>query len=174
MSGRDPIEVILATEAEEAAADSRCEPRPDASEPAPIHGLVIGELVAISRQGECPLVMYPGNAAALPARTVVDLHGAHIGKPVTLMFENGDPHRPIVTGILRNDESWPQQNTPGQIEVDADGARMIVKARDQLVLRCGEASITLTKAGKVIIEGSYVVSQSKGLNRIRGGSVQIN
>jgi hypothetical protein len=77
-------------------------------------------------------------------------------------------------GVLREDETWPRENVPGQIEVDADGARMMIQAREQLVLRCGNASITMTKAGKIIIEGSYVVSQSKGLNRIRGGSVQIN
>jgi hypothetical protein len=47
-------------------------------------------------------------------------------------------------------------------------------APEQLVLRCGKASITLTKAGKVLIEGSYVSSKSTGVNRIKGGSVQLN
>jgi hypothetical protein len=51
---------------------------------------------------------------------------------------------------------------------------MIVSAKEQLVLRCGKASITLTKAGKVLIRGEYVQSRSSGVNRIRGGSVQIN
>jgi len=46
--------------------------------------------------------------------------------------------------------------------------------KDQLVLRCGRASITLTAAGKVLIEGAYVSSRSTGVNRIKGGSVQIN
>lgn len=61
-----------------------------------------------------------------------------------------------------------------QVEVDADGERMMVSAKEQLVLRCGKASITLTKAGKVIIKGSYVLSRSSGVNRIKGGSVQLN
>lgn len=174
MSGRDPIEVIIASEAQEAAVESRTVPQSAAQAPALIHGVVIGELVAISQENRCPLVMVPGHAAAWPARTVVDLHGAHIGKAVTLMFDNGDPGRPIVMGVLRQDETWSRENIPGQIEVDADGARMMIQAREQLVLRCGNASITMTKAGKIIIEGSYVVTQSKGLNRIRGGSVQIN
>lgn len=51
---------------------------------------------------------------------------------------------------------------------------MIVSAKEQLVLRCGKASITLTKAGKVLIKGSYVLSRSSGVNRIKGGSVQLN
>jgi hypothetical protein len=66
------------------------------------------------------------------------------------------------------------EHPPGQVEVDADGERMIVAAREQLVLRCGKASITLTKAGKVLIQGDYVLSRSSGVNRIKGGSVQLN
>ena len=91
------------------------------------------------------------------------------------MFEDGDPLRPIVMGVLRqNDEGWPLQEPPGQVECDADGQRMIVSAREQLVLRCGKASLTLTKVGKVLIEGTYVLSRSSGVNRVKGGSVQLN
>jgi uncharacterized protein (DUF2345 family) len=62
----------------------------------------------------------------------------------------------------------------GQVEVDSDGQRLIVSAKEQIVLRCGKASITLTKAGKVLIDGTYVLSRSSGANRIKGGSVQLN
>ena len=51
---------------------------------------------------------------------------------------------------------------------------MVLSAQEEIVLRCGKASITLTKAGKVLIEGAYVLSRSSGVNRIRGGSVQLN
>jgi phage baseplate assembly protein gpV len=108
------------------------------------------------------------------ARTVVDLQGPHIGQPVVLMFEGGDPGRPIVIGVLREAQGWPLAEKPAQVEVDADGQRMIVSARDQLVMRCGKASITLTKAGKVLIQGSYVSSRSTGVVRIKGGSVHLN
>ena len=47
-------------------------------------------------------------------------------------------------------------------------------AESEIVLRCGEASITLTRAGKVLIRGTYLLSRSSGVNRIKGGSVQIN
>ena len=42
------------------------------------------------------------------------------------------------------------------------------------MLRCGKASITLTREGKVLIKGAYLSSRSSGVNRIKGGSVQIN
>jgi hypothetical protein len=51
---------------------------------------------------------------------------------------------------------------------------LLVTAAKQLTLRCGESSITLTAAGKIIIRGKYIVSRSSGVQRIKGGSVQIN
>lgn len=143
---------------------------------APVHGVVIGELLAIAEDGAVPMVRYEGQVgtAALRARTTVDLHGQHIGSPVVLMFDRGDTSSPIVLGVLRGKTGWPRDDPPAQVQVDADGRRMIVSASEQLVLRCGEASITLTKAGKVLIEGSYLSSQSTGVNRIKGGSIQLN
>lgn len=139
-------------------------------------GVVIGTLVGFNEDGRLPLVIHPrqSGTAALAAATIVDLHGAHVGKHVALQFENGDLTRPIVMGVLRNKEGWPLAECPGQVEVEADGERLRVTAKEQLVLKCGKASITLTKAGKVLIHGEYVVSRSSGMHRIKGGSVQIN
>lgn len=142
----------------------------------PIHGVIVGELLALADNGSTPLVRFEGQVGdgAVRARSTVDLHGPHIGQPVVLMFEGGDPARPIVMGVVRHAAGWPLPDPPAQVDVDADGQRLIVSAKEQMVLRCGKASITLTKAGKVLIEGSYVLSRSTGVNRIKGGSVQLN
>lgn len=141
-----------------------------------IAGVIVGELVAMTDNARTPLVLFAGQrgTAAVAARSVVDLHGAHIGRRVVLMFDGGDRSRPIVLGVLREGTGWPLEERPGAVAVDADGERMLVSAREQLVLRCGKASITLTKAGKVLIEGAYVSSRSSGANRVKGGSVQLN
>ncbi|MDP9994092.1 hypothetical protein J2W28_006482 [Variovorax boronicumulans] len=161
MSKRESIDELLA---------ARMEPLPG------LPAVVLGELVALADEGCTPLVLFAGqpSGAAVRARTVVDLHGAHIGHQVTLVFEAGDPTRPIVTGVLREAQGWPLADLPGQVEVSQDGRRMVVGAREQLVMRCGKASITLTKAGKILIRGAYVASISSGVNRIKGGSVQLN
>jgi phage baseplate assembly protein gpV len=137
---------------------------------------VIGEIVAIVDDGCTPLVLFPGQpgTAALRARSVLDLHGAHIGQQAVLSFEGGDASRPIVMGVLRQPGDRPLDAPPGQVQVEADGQRMVVNARQELVLQCGKASITLTKAGKVLIQGTYVSSRSSGVNRVKGGSVQLN
>ena len=138
--------------------------------------VVVGELLALTDEGATPLVRFPGQpgAGAVPARSSVDLRGPHIGSSVVLVFEQGDPLRPIVIGVLQGHAGWPLADALAQVEVDADGQRLVVSAREQLVLRCGKASITLTKTGKVLIEGSYLLSRSTGVNRIKGGSVQLN
>jgi hypothetical protein len=147
-----------------------------AQDPPRIDGVVIGELLAIAENAQVPLIRYPGQpgSAALEARSSVDLHRAHIGAAVVLMFEHGEASRPIVIGVLRNSIGWPAPERPVQVEVDVGGERLVISAREQLVLRCGKASITLTKAGKVLIEGSYLLSRSTGVNRIKGGAVQLN
>jgi hypothetical protein len=138
--------------------------------------VVLGELLALADCAQTAILRYPGQPglAAVRARTSISLRGADIGRQVVLLFEHGDAARPIVIGLMRGGENWPLEEKPGHVEVDADGQRMLVSAREELVLRCGKASITLTKAGKVIIQGSSILSRALGSNRIKGGSVQLN
>ena len=58
--------------------------------------------------------------------------------------------------------------------VHVDGKRVVLEGQEEVVLKCGEASITLTRNGKVVIRGKYLLSRSSGVNRILGGSVQVN
>lgn len=141
-----------------------------------IDGVVVGTLVGLSDNGTTPLVTYRGQpgVAPLAARTTVDLHGPHVGRDAVLMFEDGDPVRPIIVGCIRQpgDRSLPE--LPGRVELDVDGERLVVTATQGLVLRCGKASITLSPDGKIVVRGTTVISHSSGLNRIKGGSVQLN
>jgi hypothetical protein len=135
-----------------------------------------GQLVGFKDNGRTPLVTFSGQpgAAAIAARATVDLQATHIGSDVVLLFEGGDYQKPIVLGVLRAIDPNHLAEQPGHVELEADGKRMIVSAKEQLVLRCGKAMITLTQSGKILIEGTYVSSRSSGVYRIKGGSVQLN
>jgi hypothetical protein len=59
-------------------------------------------------------------------------------------------------------------------QADVDGARVRIVARDEVVIACGPASITLRRNGRVIIRGTHVETRAAGTNRIRGGQVRVN
>ena len=141
-----------------------------------ISGVVIGEIADCSKAGEI-LVDYPGNPHATPQPAVVAtaICEQDINKDVALSFVGGDPLRPIVLGLIQHPEKQIAE-AAGQegVQVKMDGETLTFSAEKEIVLRCGKSSITLTKAGKVLIKGTYTSSQSTGVNRIKGGSVQVN
>lgn len=146
-----------------------------------IAGVVIGVIVKMDDAGI--FVDYPGNPAgcALSARSITRIGTLDAGHEVVLLFEEGRPEKPIIVGCLQ--EAGVQQSTlldqmlgnvQRPLDVKLDGETMTLAAEKEVVIRCGKASITLTRAGKVLIRGTYVLSRSSGANRIKGGSVQIN
>ena len=175
-TGERLVELVLAEHAERA-------PLPDP--PRRIHGVVIGRFVALGPAREV-LVDFPGSPAEAPiaARSMVPVSAADQGRAVALMFEEGDVGRPLLMGMIHEPEPIVIEAEAEAIEaegalaqdlqVEADGERVVVSADKELVLRCGKASITLTQAGKIVIRGAYVLTRSSGVNRIQGGSVQIN
>jgi hypothetical protein len=104
------------------------------------------------------------------ARRAVARKQCREGAKVVLLLEDSDPGRPIIVGVLQEDDPI----LDVQREAVLDGERLLLTAGKEIVLRCGNASLTLTRAGKVLIEGAYVLTRSSGVNRIKGGSVQIN
>jgi len=100
---------------------------------------------------------------------------------VVLVFENGDPGKPIIVGVIRGRETGgrksanPRSQLPETaIEADVDGRRIRVQAQDELVFQCGKASITLRRNGRVIVRGAEIVSYAAGTNHIWGGQVKLN
>jgi len=138
---------------------------------------VIGTLVGTAAGGE-PLVDYPGNphARPLPARSIVAWDEKSVGRDVVLWFEEGDAARPLVMGFVQPPRTGSDapRGPAAPVEAQVDGQRLVFAADKEIVLRCGQASITLTRAGKVLIRGEYVLSRSSGLNSIKGASIQLN
>lgn len=98
-----------------------------------------------------------------------------IGREVVVWFDSGDERLPIIMGVmerqpLRNEVPLPE---PG-LTVQVDDERYVIRAEREIVLRCGDASITLTRAGKVIIKGNYILTRSTGYNKIKGAAIDIN
>lgn len=154
--------------------------------------------IAAAGVGAEPRVDFAGNPAGGPigARVVATVDRAALEaaaltrQPVLLVFEDGDRTRPIVVALLHSESSpFAQLLAGGQavagetrsapaadapVEAKVDGRRVVIEGKDEVVLSCGAASITLRKDGRVVVAGRYVEANASGTNRIRGGVVKIN
>jgi len=153
-------------------------PRIEAKAPTQIEGIVIGQLVGQDSSGQ-PLIDFANNFAPAPiaAQTVVAFEQQDFGRQAAVMFEGGDLNRPILMGLLQEPSLVTKPTSAAKslpLSIHADDERIELKADREIVLKCGKASITLTRAGKVLIRGAFLLSRSSGVNRIKGGSVQIN
>lgn len=125
-------------------------------------------------------------------------------RPIALMFLDGDPALPVILGFLdpapgeglladllsRSPASTATAtpratadvvppspdapNAPASVQARVDGHRVVIEGEREVVLKCGEASVTLTRDGKILLRGAYVETNARGVNRIKGGSVKIN
>jgi len=152
--------------------------------------IVLGALSGLNLQGQ-PLVDYQENPFGQPlvAVSTLGITKQHIGRQVALLFANGDPASPVIMGLIHSPldallESYEVELSQGEVQaeppvaqaedVTIDGKRIVIEGQEEIVLKCGEASITLTKAGKILIRGKYLLNRASGVNRIMGGSVQVN
>ncbi len=99
-----------------------------------------------------------------------------IGRQVLVVFENGDPNLPVITGVMENVlEDIIEIEMPEEpVRATIDDKKQLFEAKEQITLKCGQASITLNKHGKIIIKGAEVISRASGTNKIKGSNIQLN
>lgn len=136
-----------------------------------ILGVVVGRVEHVEASGAARVSFQGAPPEGFAARAMVPLGPQDQGREVALLFEGGDPEKPMVMGMICSPLA---SSDDADVEARADGRRVEIAADEEIVLRCGDASITLTRAGKIILRGAYVLSRSSGVNRIQGGSVEIN
>lgn len=159
---------------------------PSIKPPERIDGVRTGKIIHIDEKGGVS-VDYAGNPfGPIGARLVSSLKPGALRKAaashqdVLLVFENNDPLRPVIIDAIATlvDEAVDDQGLDLIIkepkDVTIDGEKITFNAKEQIKIKCGKASITLTRSGKVLIRGAYLLNRSSGVNRIYGGSVQIN
>lgn len=145
----------------------------------------LGQIVHIDENGRAK-IDYPGNSMGpLVARSIIDMPADRGGQksaiPVLIIFENGDPFLPVIVGVVRdtlyhNEASKEVVFSPGKPKPDVavDGEKLIIDAKQEIVLRCGKSSITLKKDGKIVVRGTQITSRASAMNKIKGGAVSIN
>jgi Domain of unknown function (DUF6484) len=153
-------------------------------------GVVVGWLDPSSTPGRLSVDFAGNTLGPAAARTTILLSDAALTQAVAsrqgvlLVFENADPALPIIIGLLQSQEASlfgallappseaPSEKRRERVRLDADS--VVVEGQREVVLKSGEASLTLRRDGKVVIRGAYVETHAKGVNRIKGGAVKIN
>lgn len=145
----------------------------------------VGRLVGIDAQAR-PLVSFTGGpdqpvvarvAAAEPCPSDSTLRTQ---PAVLLVFESGDPQQPVIVGFVR--ESFTPTPEPAQLalttergrSMELNGKVLVFEGQEEIVLRCGQGSITLRADGQIVLKGTRLTSRASQTNKIRGASVQIN
>lgn len=113
----------------------------------------------------------PGGCEA-QARSTVPIAPSDIGRQVLVVLEDGDAERPIIIGVVQATAVTVTPEPAGHVEIE--GKRLRLQAEDEVVLQCGEASITLRGDGRIVIKGMEIVSRAKGTHKVKGAAVLIN
>lgn len=140
-----------------------------AQEAPPPSAIVLGVVCGFTGQG-VPRVSFSGAPAeGVPATSLVPLHAQAAGRTVALAFAGGSLQHPIVLGCV-----WQPQAAHDPLQAVVDGRHVHIEAAQEISLRCGQASLTLTADGQILLEGSYISSHATGTQRIKGAAVRIN
>ena len=142
------------------------------SAPPAVPGAVLGRVVGVE---DAALLVELAGRGVLRARVAMPLTAVQAeaavaeGAEAVLVFAAGE-ERPLVIGLVQTALAEAEGSTVARI----DGKRVVLEGKEEVVLKCGEATLTLRANGKVVIRGAYVETRATGTNRIKGGSVQIN
>lgn len=131
-------------------------------------GVLVGKLVALADDGAWVRVATDGPPAR--ARSTIELCDGDVDREFVIAFDGGDSTRPLILGRLLASPAASRH----VVHAHSDGERLVLSARERIVIECGSASITLTRTGKVLIRGHYVQSRATGVNSLKGGSVELN
>jgi len=149
-----------------------------------ITGVLVGTVVSFE-PGALRVTHAQAGGRALVARVLASLDDALLAQAtreraeVALLFEGGDPGKPLVVGLVRSasplvDALLASRLPPGDKVARVDGKRVQIEGKEEVVLRCGKASLTLRRDGNVVLRGVNLVTQADQVNKIRGGKVQLN
>jgi len=144
-------------------------------------GVVIGVIEGESDDGR-PLVSWAGGRFAQSVETVwlesPPKWSACRGVRVVLGFEGGDMAKPLLLALLdapRRPDAVAEVPRGERVNIQPIKPKVLrIESEQELVLECGQAKIALRADGRIVILGGYILSRSKGANKIKGGTVQLN
>ena len=93
-----------------------------------------------------------------------------------LVVQTADPQaRLVLVSLVRERVSLDESvHTGCGITARVDGEVVRIKAETEIELRCGKSSLVMHKDGKIELNGTNVLSRSRGPNRMKGATIELN
>lgn len=140
----------------------------------------MGHLDGVDPEGR--LMFRPqGGSASFPVLIGVGMsdeelvRAAWTGRRALVVRAGGETTQPVLVGFPRERVAERARDAwPGEVEVRIDGETLQLKARKRIELVCGKSRIVLDDQGRIEINGSYLLSRSRGPVKIKGATVEIN
>jgi hypothetical protein len=143
-----------------------------------VEGARIGRLVSVELPDRF-LVDYEDNPVGpVYARAFCAVRMADVHKNVLLWFENNDPLLPIMAGVEQSGvtvgDGETRLGTTLPFEAVREGDRIVIRAREQIEIVCGESSLVMKEDGTILVRGKWILSRAIDANAIQGGTIELN
>jgi hypothetical protein len=140
-----------------------------------------GHLEGIDAEGR--LLFRPEGHAGPPVPVVIGMEvsdavlvkAARLNRRAMVLVTADAEPRWVLTGLVKERVAIKAKDArPGRLELEVDGETVRLSAEHVIELRCGKSSLLLRRDGKIVLSGDYVVSASRGPNKIRGATISLN
>lgn len=141
--------------------------------------LIIGQFIGLDEQ-QRPLITSSLHIKPVVAQAIVTINDDPMllsGNSV-ILFMGSD--LPIIMGFVGDTLQNQKQTSFGLVgdtltsSLHVDGKKINLQAQNEVVLKCGKSSLSLSRNGKVTIKGTNITTRSSGANKIKGANVQVN
>ena len=149
------------------AADEAAPTITPSTSPATAPSIELVRVISISGERAWVRAALTDDSALKLALASFALDETCIDRMAALMHVGGQP---VLLGLVRGWVDPIQLHEP----VPATSLDRVIEAESSLTLRCGEASLSLSSDGHLVLRGKSVSSYARGTQRLRGAVVEIN
>lgn len=103
------------------------------------------------------------------------VQAAWLGKRA-LVIRTADPaSKSILVSLVRERVDPDKTDCMGQgLTAQMDGRIVRIRAEAEIELRCGKSRLIMRKDGRIELNGTNVLSRSRGPNRVKGATIELN
>jgi len=162
-----PLETLLAKPVQDISTPKRL---------AAMSAVALGRILEVTLDGRVALSIPAIGAEPLwAAGSLCRLSPEQVGVTCAVQFVDGDITRPVIIGALLDQSDGMVKRASVTVTQDNEPEKLLeLEAKEQLILRCGKASIVMTADGVIDMRGVNLTSHTQQTHRILAASLRAN